>query len=303
MATNPAGTSIDVTRIQEFTDMVHLAAEQEESRLRPVSEVKYFSGKSMAYDGLGAGLEAVDANSRFAVNDFADLAHTRRKITPQRWQLSLPWDGRDNLEALFDIQNGYHKKIAAAMMRRFDRTGFAALTGSVLTGENFETTVTAVNDGVISVDAEAGLTYEDLLTLDRNFIDNDHGTDLDSAEKFLAITGQEHEVLMKDQKLTSQDYVRDYFMEQGRMKRASGFNLIKYAANAANPMLDVDTAIRTCVAFTKGALCFGIQKEINIELRRDETRVDTYYLQATGSFGAVRTEGSRVQLLTTTEAS
>lgn len=301
LSDTPAGSTINDTRIQAFSERVHLAAEQKTARLKPYAEIRYFKGKEMFYDGLGAGLEAEDGSARFADVKYADLLHTRRKIVPKRWHLSLPWDGKDSLENLFDIQSNYDKKIANAMMRRFDRVGFEALTGPVLTGEEGTTSVTAMADGVKTINATGGISYETLLEADQNFIDADLGIEIGSFKKAFAHTGKEHTALMKDQKLTSGDYSRDYYMEKGRMERAAGFDLLPYAAGAPNPMLSVATAQRSCVAFTEGALCYGIVKDINVELRQDLSKIDTWFLLISGIFGAVRTEGSRVQIITTAE--
>lgn len=303
MAVAPVGASIDVSRVREFSERVHTAAQQMKSRLRDKSVVKYFKGKDMAYDGLET-VEATDANARFAKLDFSDLTHTRRQIIPNRWQVTLAFDGLDQVESLFDIENEYEKHVAAAMMRRFDRTGIAALTADVNTGENFQTAVTATADGVITVDATAGLTYEKLLEARENFIDNDLLIDMDIAKSFMAISGAEHTSLMKEAELTSGDYTREFNVERGSMQNAAGFDLIKYAANASNPILDegviAGAGNRACISFTEGALCYGIQKEIEMEVRKLDEYVDTYAVLITGSFGAVRTEGKRVQLIQTT---
>lgn len=293
MAATPQGTSIDVTRVREFSERVHDAAQQMKSRLRDKSIVKYFKAKDMAYDGMES-IEATDANARFAKLDFADLVHNRRQILPNRWQVTLPYDGKDSLEALFDYENQYEKYVAAAMMRRFDRTGITALLADVNTGENFQTTVNAATDGVVTVDATAGLTYEKLLEINETFIDNDLMIDMEE-ESNLIISGKEHTSLMSEAELTSGDYSREFYVEKGLMQKAAGLNLIKYAANASTPMIadnGVDT--RNCIAFAENALCYGIQKEIDIEVRKLDDYVDTWVVICTGSFGAVRTEGKRV---------
>lgn len=299
MATTPQGLSIDETRVRAFSERVHTAAQQMPSRLRDKSVIKYFKGKDMAYDGLET-VEVVDANTRFAKLDFQDLTHNRRQILPNRWQLPIAFDGLDQVESLFDIGNEYEKHVAAAMNRKMDAVGISALTGAVNTGENFQTALTAAADGVITVDATAGFTYEKLLESRENFINNDLLIDMDMTKSYLAVSGKEHTDLMKEAELTSGDYTRQLSIDKGSMQMAAGYDLIKYAANATNPILAEVATERSCVAFTEGALCYGIQKDIEIEVRKLDDYVDTWVVLITGSFGAVRTEGKRVQIIETT---
>lgn len=301
MAVNPAGTTIDETRVRAFSESVHMAAQQKKSRTKDISIIKYFKGKDMSYDGYGT-VEATDANARFAKLDFADLEHNRRQILPNRWQVTLPFDGRDAVEQFLDPKNGYEQVVANAMMRRWDRTGIAALLASVNTGEDYGTAVTPATDGVLEVDATTGLTYEKILEARQNFIDNDLIIDEDMDKSFMVISGKEHTQMMSEVELTSGDFNREYFVEKGSIQKAAGFDIIKYAANATNPILSLQAsdAERQCIAFTEGALCYGVQEEIALEVRKLDDYINTFAVIATGSFGAVRTEGKRVQQITTT---
>lgn len=295
MAIAPVGATMDVTRVREFSARVHAEAQQMMSRLKGKSDIRYFTGKDMAYDGLGT-IEAVAADGRFAKLDFADLEHTRRQILPVRYQCVLPIEGKDQMEALMDIQNNYEKHVAAAMLRQYDRVGINALTADVNTGENFQTVVTAAADGVVTVDASAGLTYDKLLEIDENFINQDLGLDMDMDDKYLAISGKEHTSLMKEERLTSGDYSRDFNVEKGRIQRAAGFELVKYAAGATTPTLVEDglSGLRKCVAWTEGALVYGMHSDFKIEVRKLDEYLDTSVVIIQGRFGAVRTEGARV---------
>lgn len=301
MAAAPVNGTQDTTRVIDFSERVHVEAQQMLSRIKDKAEIRYFKGKEMAYDGLGT-IEAVEANGRFAELDFADLEHKRRQIVPKRYQCTLAIDGKDQMEALFNIENAYEKQVAAAMVRQFDRVGMQALTADINTGESFQTPVTAAADGVETVDATAGLTYDKLLEIDEKFIDQDLGLDMDSFKKCLAITGKEHTDLMKEIELISGDYSRDFAVEKGRIQRAAGFDLIKYAAGATTPVLTEGTPAgqRTCVAWVEGALVYGMQADFEIEIRPLPNYVDVTAVIITGTFGAVRTEGARVVQVQTT---
>ena len=182
--------SIDNALVTEFSDMVHAEAQQLSSRLKNKMIVKQMSGDIFAYDGLGR-VEAREVSGRNVAVTFDDIAHSRRKISRRRFVIVLPIDASDVRGALMNPESEYAKAVAAGMMRQYDRVAYDAAFADVLTGREFGTTVTAANDGVATVDASAGLTYEKLLEIKQNFMDNDVGVDQNESI-YMTITGKEH---------------------------------------------------------------------------------------------------------------
>jgi len=164
--------SIDKALITEFSALVHHEAQQMASRLKPYSIMKQMSGDVFAYDGLGR-VEAREVAGRNMPATFDDITHNRRKIARRRFVVNLPVDSSDIRGALLNVDSEYAKACAAGMMRQYDRVIYDAAFANVLTGRDFETSVTAATDGVLTVDATAGLTYEKLLEIKQNFMDND----------------------------------------------------------------------------------------------------------------------------------
>jgi hypothetical protein len=183
--------SIDQALITEFSGMVHHEAQQLTSKLKPYAMIKEMSGDVFAYDGLGR-VEAREVTGRVNPATFDDIDHNRRKISRRRFVVNLPIDSSDVRGALQDPNGEYAKAVAAAMQRQWDRVIQDAAFANILTGRDFETTVTAANDGVLTVDATAGLTYEKLLEIGQNFIDNDVDYEMGS---FLQLTGSEPDTL------------------------------------------------------------------------------------------------------------
>jgi hypothetical protein len=198
---------------------------------------------------------------------------------------------------LLNPDGEYAKAVAAALNRQWDRVIQSAAFADVLTGRDFETTVTATNDGVLNVDATAGLTYEKMLEIAQNFINND--VDFE-AGAFLQITGKEHTQLMGEAELISGDFTRDYNVENGRIKRALGFDLIAFGASATNPIIPVASSQRKLIAAAKDAFCIGLSKDISIKVEERPDMIETHQVQAIVEIGAVRTEGKLLQSVTTT---
>lgn len=290
--------SIDTALVTQFSDMVHAEAQQMQSRLKPYLQVKQMTGDVFAYDGLGR-VDAREVAGRNVAATFDDIAHNRRKISRRRFVINLPVDASDVRGALLDPQSEYAKAVAAGMMRQYDKVAYDASFADVLTGRDFGTTVTAATDGVLTVDATGGLTYEKLLEIKQNFINNDVG--IDSDEKiFFAISGKEHTALMGEVELISGDFTREFVVERGTITKALGMDIILFAGSAAVPILNVATSVRSCLAASSRGICVGVSKEMSVKVQERNDLIETTQVQVIMEIGAVRTEGALVQKVTTT---
>lgn len=285
--------SIDQSLIIEFSDLVHKVAQQKTSRLKPYAQIKQMSGDVFAYDGLGR-VEAREVSGRNVAATFDDIQHNRRKMIRKRYVVNLPIDASDVRGALLNPESNYADAIANAAVRQYDRTIYDAAFASVLTGRDFETTVTAATDGVTTVDATGGLTYEKLLEIGENFMNEDVGVESDESI-YLTITGAEHTALMKEVELTSSDYNRQYNVEKGKMTEAAGIKLIPFAASVPSPIIPVAGGERKLLAASSRGLCLGISKDMSIKVQERNDLIETTQVQVVFEIGAVRTEGVLVQ--------
>jgi hypothetical protein len=287
--------SIDQALITQFSDMVHHEAQQLQSRLRPYVKVQQMSGDVWAYDGLGR-VEAREVQGRNVSATFDDIQHNRRKVARRRFVINLPIDQSDVRGALLNPGSEYAKAVAAGMLRQYDRVIYQAAFADVLTGRDFENTVGYAADGVLSVDATGGMTYEDLLEIRQNFYNNDVGID-PNENLFLTITGKEHTALMGEIELTSGDFTREYVVEKGQIVKALGMDLIGFAANVPQPIIPVATGgtERWLVAASDRGMAMGVSKEMSIKIQERNDLIETTQVQIIAEIGAVRTEGALVQ--------
>lgn len=292
--------SIDTGLITEFSDMVHQIAQQKKSRLKPYVKIKKMSGDVFAYDGLGR-VEAREVQGRNVPATFDDITHSRRKISRQRFVVNLPIDSSDVRGALLNPESEYAEAIANAALRQYDRVIYNAAFADIKTGRDFETTVTAVNDGVLTVDATAGLTYEKLLEIRQNFYDNDVGVD-DNEQLYFTHTGAEHTAMMGEVELTSGDFSREFVVDKGRIAMALGMTLIPFAANVSAPVIPVAGGERALLAASDRGICLGISKEMGIKIQERNDMIETTQVQVVFEVGAVRTEGALVQKVRVTAA-
>lgn len=290
-------SSIDNALKIQFSDMVHIKAQQIKARMKPYVQILKMSGDKFAYDGLG-DVEATEVKGRIQPVVFQDIEHLRRKISRRRFAITLPIDASDIRGALLDPKGLYAKAIVAGLERRFDRLVVEAMFADVWTGRDFETKLTAAQDGVKTVTATSGLTYDKLLEIQENWIDSDVGTDM-PVKKVLGITGEEHTALMKETKLVSGDYSRQFVVDQGEITKAVGMDIVKFAADARNPIIPVASSVRSCFATTTEGIAVGVSV-VKLDIKERSDYYETTQVQAILEMGAVRTEGVQVQKVTTT---
>lgn len=291
-------STIPAILVTQFSDFLHMKSQQIQSRLRPHVTVAQLTADNFAYDGLGA-VEAREVNGRIVPVVFDNIEHLRRKIKRRRFVVTLPIDASDVRGMLADQNGAYATASISAMERIFDRVGVEASFATVQTGRDFSVDLTFAQDGGLTVDATAGLIYESFLEANKNFTNNDVGTDMPE-NRILLTTGDEEEQLMLETDLTSGDFSRQFVIDAGTITRAVGNQLVYYGASAANPILNVTGAVRDNVLLTGRGLYYGMSKSMNVTVKDRSDFVETTQVQIVGELGAVRTEGALIQKVTTT---
>ena len=290
---------IDTALAIQFADQVHTNGQQMKTRLRDKVMVSPMSTQDKTVETLDS-LEAIEINSRHQKTQGQDIVHGRRRLRMREFRCTIYLDNKDEVGVLIDPERNYAASVARAMYRQFDRIAVEAFLATVYTGRDMTTAVTASSDGVQTVDATAGATYEKLLEASENFMDYEIGTDLDE-DMYLLITGEEHTDFMQEYELTSGDFTREFAVEKGKIVRGAGFEFVHFGGKVSNPILSVDSSnVRSCIAFAKDAVNVGLAKdaEVYVDIRPDLNRAKQ--VQAVLMMGAVRTEGARVQEFQTT---
>lgn len=288
---------IDKALIIQFSDQIHVTAQQMKSRLRPYVRVKPMTGDFYAYDGLGQ-VEANEVVGRVQRRQFTEINHLRRKIARRRFEVTLPVDDIDVRAVLISPEQEYSGAVVRAMARRFDRVGIEAAFADVSTGRDFETTVTYASEGT-TVTATGGLTYEKILEINKNFHNAEVNTEVEEEQLFIC-TGTEEQALFGETELISGLFTHNFAIEKGRMSYAVGNKLLVYGASVTNPILSVASSVRSCIAMVGRGLCYGLSKEFEVKIEPRPDYVDVVQVAVTGILGAVRTEGALIQKVTTT---
>jgi len=291
--------AVDTALITQFSNLLHVKAQQMQTRLMGKCPVIPMSGDDFAYDGTGL-MEARTVNERNPLIAPVNPEFTRRKLTRDRVVVELIVDNRDVRGMFEDPSSKLVDDCMFAIMRKADKIGITAMHAAVLTGKSFGTSVSFATDGGQTVDATGGLTYAKLLEISRNFKKNEVGIDMPE-DVYFGISDNEEQTLLNISQLTSGDFSREYVVDQGKITKAVGMNLILFGSGVDNPQLAVSGGVRDCFALTPKGLMYGMSKQFSVKVIPDYPGyVESTYIQVLGELGAVRTDGLRVQKVQTT---
>lgn len=281
-----------------FSNTVYELTQQTQARLRGIVEMEPLQADQLLLNRVGSA-EVQVLNERFPDIVPADLQWDRRRLKADRIGVPFFSDNWDAQKMLTDPNSVFAKRAVEALERHFDRVVIGAATATVYTGKDGTTPVTAATDGVQTVDATAGLTYNKLLEIDEKLQKNEVGTEM-PIRKFFLISEQEHTQLMKEGSLTSGDFSRRYVIDQGNMTRALDFELIVYGSNMPIPMLNVASSVRDCLVICAGAIKIGLSQSWEVDVQDRTDKWFTKQILASGILGGVRMEGIRIIKVQTT---
>lgn len=300
--------SIDQAALQNFQDSYHELAQQTDTRLGSSRAVTYMdsSGKTNNLARIGR-IELDEVNTRNPDKQYGDYALDNRQFTKRRFTKTIQIDKKFDInELLKDPTSDILKQLVNAKNRTIDRIIASAAVGDVLTGapDTAPTTTTAATDGVLTVDASAGLTYEKVQEITENFINNDLQYS-DFAGSVMCVTGTENTDLMSEVEFINQDYITSRPVEDGVMQRTGTYEVVMFAGSklggiqVSAPVLVEGTTLRKCIVLAPNSI--AISMEIgDLSVEKSGTKVNSMDITIDLWINAMRTEGVRVQIVSTT---
>lgn len=292
--------TIDQALVTQFSNEVVTLAQQTQSYFRGnVAEIMV-SGNDYAVERLDR-VQAIEVTTRHADTVGQDITHTRRQLKMREFRSTIYLDDFDALQTLIDPQREYAKAVSAALMRNFDKVVADAAFADVQTGRTFGTAVTFANDdGITIATGSTGATYDKLLEVKQNFIDNGVGMEF-GEELIFAATGQQHTNMMKEEELTSGDFRRDYVVEGGSITKALGMKCLFFPGLQNPAIISKSSTTRSCIAFAKSGLAAGMNKDLQISIDKRPDKNNMIQVQSCMYIGAVRRDGFKVQKVQCTE--
>ena len=294
--------------LQKFENSFHVASQQKETLLSGSSAVKYLpaDGKTVNYAGLKP-FELVEATGQNPDKIYGDYTTTNRQMTKRRFTKTIYIDEKDDVNELIADPTSYLVQgLVYAKNRVIDTVIARAGSGSVLVGapDTTPTSVTAEADGVITIDATAGLAYRDIQAITQNFINNNLSMD-DIRGSMLVMSGAENTALMNEEKFINNNYLNGSNVNAGILSNAGLYKTALFAGSVAggitvaNPILEEKDGTRTCLVLAPESILLSM-KVNSLRVEPSYTKVGSNEVTIDLWINAMRSEGARVQLLKTT---
>jgi len=299
--------SIDQGQLQMFRDNFYELTQQTNSRFVGAGVAMFMSsdGKTHNFARMGR-LELDKVDGRNPDKQYEDYSIDNRQFSKSRYTKTVTVDAKDDInELIADPTSNILRQLNNAKERVIDRIIADAAIGSVNVGSSDATpsALSAANDGVVTVDASSGVTYEKIEEITQNFINNDFEY-MDFSGSVIAITGSENTDLMSEIEFINNDYISGKPVEKGIMDNAGTYKTILFAGSDGtitvnNPVLDEGVTLRKCLVLAPQSMAVAMELS-DLSVTKSATKVNSYDITIDYWIGAMRTEGVKTQILSTT---
>jgi hypothetical protein len=308
MSSNTISPSIDQAALLTFRENFWELAQQSKSRLGGSKAVMYLpsQGKSNNMSRIGR-IELTRVDSRNPKKQFTNYNLDNRHFSKYRVTATVQIDEKQDInELIADPTSSLLSALIAAKEREIDRAIANAAVGSVYVGAPDEspTEVSAATDGVVTITATGGLDYADITTITQNFINNDLEME-DFRGAIIALTGKENSDLMAITQFTNNDYIGAKPVDESMQNKLGMYGVVLFAGSVnggitvTNPVLPEGTTTRSCLVLAPDAIAVSMELA-RLDVEKSADRVNSKDVTIDLWINAMRTEGVRTQIVTTT---
>lgn len=274
--------TIDKVYIQTFERNVRHLAQQADTRLRRFVTEKATDGQKHNWERLGSGEASLKAAARVATPT-SDLPWSRRVSLAQTYHMGETVEQEDVVQMLIDPNSNVSAAIANGMKRKIDDILIAAATGTALNGDGTTSTFPA---GQVVGDGTGAISIDNILEVQEKFYKNDIDPD---ESKVMVISPTVQRKLMSLMEVTSGDYQNSKALATGMLPNWMGFDWV-----VSNRLLVPAAGQISCLAFTKRALGFQVNRDITAKVAEDPSLSFAWRIYAAMTMGAVRTEDEHI---------
>lgn len=283
---------IPVSYVTQFSNNVHLLAEQKVSRLLPAVMREDVKGESWTVEITG-GVSVNQINERHGDTPLNNTPQTRRWGFISDFDVADLIDKQDRVKMLIELDSIYTMRHAGAMGRGIDDSIITAMFATAITGHAGGGTTPFDTSNQQIASGSTGLTIDKLNRakeiLDANEVDEFY-------PRFFACQARQLRELLEDDKVTSQDFNTVKALVKGEIDTFLGFKFIR------TQRLPVATSVRNCAAWAQPAIRFGMAMSPNTtaSVRPDKRNAQQIY--TCGSWGALRVEDAMLVSVLCSEA-
>ena len=308
MSSNTYSPSIDQGALSIFRDNFMELAQQTKSELGGSNAVIYLpsKGKTNNFGRIGR-IELDEVASRNPNKSYGDYAIDNRQLTKRRFTKTITIDKKYDINELIkDPTSDILKQLVNAKERVIDRVVAASAIGPVYVGgpDTAPSLITAAADGVSTVAGTAGLTYAIIQSITQKFINNELQWNMIRGSH-LCITGKENSSLMQETQFISNLYIGSKPVEVGKQDNVGLYNVNIFAGSenggvtVTSPILPEVSTTRYCMALAPESVAMAMEIG-DISVEKNPLKVNSMDITIDLWINAMRTEGARVIIVTTT---
>lgn len=299
-------TNLDQAQLQLFENNFERTVNQKESKLANSPAIKYMDIKGISNIARIDGDELTKVSGRNPDKVFSEFRVDNRKSITERYTKTYILDHMDKvINLIADPTADLYANLKEAKARAFDRLVCYTAGAPVIIGAPDEagTTVSAEDDGVITLDATNGFTYKGVISpaitnFANNYIDCSSGVTL-------VTSANEEEMLRNDDYYMNAFYSSANTVDKGKITNASGFNVVTFAGTVnggveiENPILEEKEGKRTNLLLAPNSIGFAMEIG-DLSINKIDSKVNSYGITIDLYFKAVRLHGQKVQKITST---
>jgi hypothetical protein len=277
----------------QYGTNISLLLQQKGSKLRQAVQTGSYKGKQSEVVTQYGATSARAVSTRYTPIVPVNTPNNRRWVFPEDYDWADLIDNFDKLRLLADPQSAYSQNGLYAMGRAIDDVIISGIFGTNKTGEaggtstSFDTSnqQVAVN---YAASGNVGLTVDKLREARRILMENE--VDLDAEPVYCAISAEQHDDLLGQIQVTSEDFSPGMpVLQDGKVTRFLGINFIH------TERLPTSSNHRRCPVWVPSGVHLGMWNDImsNVTQRRDLSS-QPFQVYLMGTFGATRTEEKKV---------
>lgn len=287
--------SVQITTafVQQYKANVYHLTQQKGSKLRQGVRVESVTGKNAYFDQIGA-TSARKRTSRHADTPRMDTPHSRRRVALEDYDWADLIDSEDQVRMLIDPTSQYAEAAAMAMGRAMDDAIIAAALGTAYTGEDGGTSTSYSSSMTVGVQvvwpgvsaADTGLNVAKLIEAGRLLGANDVDPD---EPRYMAVNARQISSILKDEKLSNNDYNILRPLVDGKVAQYMGFNFLPTNRITVDSNSDDEV-----IFWAKGGLLLGVGTDIQTKIGERADKNYATQVFTSMSIGATRMEEVRV---------
>lgn len=300
--------NLDQSKLLLFEKNFYRVATQKDTKLLNTPAIRHMDIKGISNISRMKGNELIEVTSEGRNPDkkYVDINNDNRRSVARRFTATYLVDSYDKaVQLITDPTSDLFENLKDAKNRMTDKCICDSAVASVTVGapDVAGTVVSASDDGVITIAGTTNFNYSTVISpaitaFTNNYIDC-------SAGVTLAIAGKENEALRNDDKYMNAFYSQQHTVDRGQITNASGFNVVTFAGSVnggqtiANPVLPESTGTRKNLLLAPNAIAFAVEIG-KLACEPSPTKVNSWEITIDMWVKAVRTEGARVIILTST---